>query len=302
MCRFDFIVWQALIAVTLAAVIGCGHADIRGPMAKTNDAIAIRKALAGPAGESGSAQQAASTGTGWATLKGRFVFDGTPPTMPPYNVTKDQATCSPGGSSPPQETLVVDSATGGIKNVAVYLRKASRVHESAQPNSEEVEFDQKTCVFLSHVLPVKVGQTIQLMNSDPVGHNTNIAGSKNTFNQIIPAGKSIPFVAQKEEAVPAPVNCSIHPWMIAYMLPRENGYVAVTAEDGSFEIPNLPAGEDLEIQVWHESATGPGRALVLSSPEAKQLDWSRKGRFRINLEPDSTKEIEISVPASAFRI
>ena len=59
--------------------------------------------------------------------------------------------------------------------------------------------------------------------------------------------------------------------MKAYMLPRENGYFAVSADDGSFEIANLPAGEELEIQVWHESA---GNGLVLMSPEAKELFFS----------------------------
>ena len=131
---------------------------------------------------------AAATGTGWATIKGQFVFDGTPPKMPPYAVTKDQATCAPGGKAPLQETLVVDSGTGGIKNVAVFLRDASRVHESAQPKSGDVVFDQKSCLFLTHVIGATVGQTLDIKNSDDVGHNTNIVGKKNTFNQTIPAG------------------------------------------------------------------------------------------------------------------
>ena len=55
--------------------------------------------------------------------------------MPPYNVTKDPATCTTGGKPPLQETLLVDSGSGGIKNVAVYLRDASRVHDSAKPTA-----------------------------------------------------------------------------------------------------------------------------------------------------------------------
>ena len=241
-----------------------------------------------------------SEGTGWGTLRGRFTFDGDPPTMPPYNANKDPATCAPGGNAPKQEWLVVDDATKGIKNVAVYLRKASRVHESAAATEQQVVFDQKVCVFLSHVFPVIVGQPVELKNSDPVGHNTNISG-KNSFNQVIPASGSLAYVAQKEEAIPVVVNCSIHPWMVSYMLPRKNGYFAVTGDDGSFEIANLPAGKKLEIQVWHESATGPGGGLVVSGDAAKELKWSKKGRFTVTLEEDGTKEIDIAVPASAFR-
>jgi hypothetical protein len=261
----------------------------------------IRTSFGVAASGEGSGGAAEPTGTGWGTLRGRFVFDGTAPTMPPYNVTKDQATCTIDGKAPPQEWLLVDSGTGGIKNVAVYLRDASRVHDSAKPGSDAVLYDQKECMFLSHVCALTVGQTLDIKNSDNVGHNTNIAGKKNTFNQTIPAGATIPYKVQKEEATPAPVNCSIHPWMLGYLLPRENAYFAVTKEDGSFEIANLPAGEKLDIQVWHESATGPGGALVLTTPEAKSLGWTNKGRITVTIEPDQVKEIQVTVPASAFK-
>lgn len=282
---------------------GCSEHGYLGPVADSRTAIEIRKALdtsSGSAGE-GATAGAASTGTGWGTLRGRFTFDGTPPTMPPYDVTKDLATCTSNGKAPLQQTLLVDSATKGIKNVVVFVRNAPRVHESAGPSKEPVLYDQKECVFVTHVLPLTVGQPLQLKNSDNVGHNTNIRGKKNTFNQTIPAGASVPFTPQKEEALPAPVNCSIHPWMSAYMLPRKNGYYAVTAEDGTFEIPNLPAGEDLEVQVWHERGTGPGGGVVLSTPEAKEYKWSKKGRFKVKLEPDKTKELDLNVPETAFR-
>jgi hypothetical protein len=290
-----------LLAAATTLLAGCNARVPMGPVANAQSAEEIRGALAAASTGSGEEGAAAATGTGWATLKGRFVFDGTAPTMSPYNVTKDMATCAPGGKAPLQETLVVDSGTGGIKNVAVYLRDASRVHDSAQPKSESVLYDQKVCVFLSHVLAVTVGQSLDIKNSDPVGHNTNIAGKKNTFNQTIPAGATIPYKVQKEEATPAPVNCSIHPWMIAYLLPRENGYFAVTKEDGSFEIANLPAGEKLDIQIWHESATGPGGALIVTTPAAKEIGWTNKGRISITLQENETKEVEIKVPASAFK-
>jgi plastocyanin len=298
---------MAVIACAAAAVVGsgCGSNAELGPVADTRSAIVIRTAFGGgehaAAAGSGGAAAPAATGTGWATLKGRFVFDGTLPKMAPYAVTKDQATCAPGGKTPLQETLVVDSGSGGIKNIAVYVREASRVNDSAQPKSGDVVFDQKSCMFLSHVIGATVGQTLSIKNSDDVGHNTNIVGKKNTFNQTIPAGQAVPFKLQKEEAAPAAVTCSIHPWMNAYLLPRKDGYFAVTAADGSFEIANVPAGEKLEIQVWHESAAGAGGALVLTTPEAKTLEWSNKGRFSVTLQPNEVKEIKVTVPASAFR-
>jgi plastocyanin len=292
------LVGTCVSALAAATLTGCGSRVELGPVANARTASEIRTALGGSS-ESGGSEAAVSTGTGWATLRGRFVYGATPPQMAPYNVTKEQAICSPGGRAPLQETLLVDSGTGGIQNVAVYLRDATRVHESVEPGDRSAVFDQKACVFLTHVLAVTVGQTVEIKNSDDTGHNTNVSG-KNKMNPTVPAHGSIPFVPQKEEALPAKVTCSIHPWMVAYLLPRENGYYAVTGQDGSFEIANLPAGEELEIQVWHESGTGPGSALVVNTPEAKALGWSNKGRFTVTLQPDEVKEVQITVPASAF--
>jgi hypothetical protein len=282
----------------LAMAAGCQRPADLGEVANLEKALSIREALLGESGgEEGGATE--PVGTGWATLKGRFTFEGEPPTMPPYDVNKDHDTCAPGGNAPPQEWLVVDAASKGIANIAIYARDVARVHESAKPGQDPIDFDQKECVFLSHVAGIPVGQPVAIKNSDPVGHNTKIDGTG--FNQTIPVGGTVPWTAQRETAMPIGVHCSIHPWMISYMVVRENKYYAVTAPDGSFEIPNLPAGEEVEIQIWHESATGSQGALVITTDAAKELKWSGKGRIKIKLEENEVREIDIAVPASAFR-
>jgi hypothetical protein len=296
--------WERSTAIVCAllvvALAGCDTRVDLGPVPNAAAASDIRKSFGvTEAAEGAGDQAAAATGTGWATIRGRFVYDGDPPKMGQYAVNKDMATCAPGGHIPELQTLLVDSGNHGIKNVAVILRDASRVNDSAQPKGGDELFDQKQCVFLTHVAGVEVGESLDIKNSDDVGHNTNISG-KNSFNQTIPTGQTITLKIQKEEALPVPVNCSIHPWMSAYLLPRKNGYYAITAADGSFEIKNVPAGEKLEFQVWHESAAGSGKALVVNTPDAKKLNWNNKGRFTVTLEPDEDRKIEIKVPPSAF--
>ena len=291
----SFRVWG--LAALALSVVGCSRASEDPIVANLTAAEKIRTALVGEAGGAGG--EAAATGVGWATLKGKFTFDGTPPTMPPYAVNKDQATCAPGGQAPLQQFLLVDADSKGIANVAIFARKVSRVHEGSGPRSDTALLDQKVCVFLTHVLGVTTGQPIDIKNSDNVGHNTNISG-QNGFNQTIASGASTPFVAKKEESLPVAVRCSIHPWMLSYMLPRENAYFAITAPDGSFEIPNLPAGEKLEIQVWHEHAAGGNGALFVDTPAGKELNWSNKGRFIVTLEENETRDLPIVVPATAF--
>lgn len=293
--------WLRLLAVGAIAALGCNRSSDLGPVANVRAVADLRKALSSGAEAAEGETEAASTGTGWATIRGRFVFEGTPPERKPYDVTKEQHICAPGNQPPLQETLLVDSASMGLKNVVVFLRDAPRVHESATAKSEPVVFDQKECVFLTHVLGTTVGQTIEIKNSDETGHNTNIMGRANKFNQTIPAGGTIPYVAQKEEATPVPVVCSIHPWMSAYWLPRENSYFAVTAADGTFEIANVPAGEPIEFQVWHESSLGPSNGLTGESPENPELTWDKRGRFTVTLQPDEVKEVKIVVPAASFK-
>lgn len=287
-----------VLALSLAAASGCQRSADSGKVANLAVASNIRKSLVGEGAASGEAA-AAATGTGWATLKGRFLYEGDPPKMPPYPVNKDEAVCAPGNKPPAQETLVVDAASKGIANIFVYPRKVSRINDAAAPKTDPFVFDQKTCKFLTHAFAVSVGQPVEIHNGDLASHNTSVSG-QNVFNQMVPSGGKTPYAAKKEEATPVAVSCSVHPWMRAYMLPRKDAYFAVTKPDGSFEIANLPAGEVLEFQAWHESAAGGKGGLFIQNDAAKELKWDKKGRFKIKLEPDETRELNVTVPAAAF--
>jgi hypothetical protein len=288
-----------VFAAMAALAAGCQQEVDLGPIANIDTAKKIRETFASGAGATSEKEATKATGTGWATIRGQFVYDGNPPEAKPYNVTKEPEICTINGKNPPQETLVVDSATKGIKNVVVYLRDASRVHESAAPKKDKITFDQKHCVFLTHVATATVGETVDIKNSDPIGHNTNIVGTG--FNPTVPANGDVPYLVQKETSVPLEVKCGIHPWMTAYLLTRKNAYYAVTDEQGNFEIANVPAGEPLEFQVWHESGAAAGSGLVGASPDAKDVKWSNRGRVSVTLQPDEKKEIKVVVPPKAFR-
>jgi hypothetical protein len=291
----------SIVAAFVAFIVsGCETAQVDlGPVANPTAAEAIRTAFSAGAKEASTEKAARPVGTGWATLKGQFVFDGNAPAMPTYNVTKEPEVCKVNGQSPPQETLLVDPGTKGLRNVVIYLREASRVHDSAK-KQQPVVFDQKHCVFLTHVAAVLVGTSVEIKNSDAIGHNTNIVGTG--FNPTVPGNGSVPYPVQKETSVPNEVKCGIHPWMTAYMLQRKDGYFAVTDPQGRFEIQNVPAGEPLEFQVWHESGGAAGKGLVGTTPDAADVKWSPRGRFVLQLQPDEQKEIKVVVPQKAVRL
>lgn len=251
-------------------------------------------ALRAGGGGSAEAVVAEATGTGWGTLKGRFLYAGDPPKLGFVSTGgKDGAVC---GAQVPNQALVVDSATKGIANIVLYARKAPRVFKpedgAAPAAAPQPIFDQKGCLFLSHVFGIEVKDTLEVKNSDPISHNTSISPPGNpSTNPLLPPNATSTYQFKRQLSAPAEVTCSIHPWMKAYIIARDDPYFAVTGLDGSFEIKNLPAGEDVEFQVWHEQAT--------TGLEAKP-GWS-KGRFKVKVPADGVEDLQtIEVPATAF--
>lgn len=284
----------SFVSISLCLFAGCRPARVSVPAADVEAAGKLRGALVSAPAAGGQADVAAATGTGWATLKGRFTYAGSVGEPKPLIVDKDTEVCSKGGMKLFDRSLLVDPSSKGLANVVVFARKTTRV-KNPVPDTPLV-FDQKNCEFLSPVFAARVGQPVDVRNSDPIGHNTNIAGS--SFNQLIPAGAGTVYKPDSETGMPTMVTCNIHPWMKAYVIFRKDGYVAVSATDGSFAIPDLPAGEPLEFQVWHSRSTGSGGGVVLERPDLK---WNPKGRFVITLQADETKDLgTLEVPAGSI--
>jgi hypothetical protein len=287
-------VFTATILCGLLVCAGCGPTRVVAPGADAEAAGRIRATLVTASSTGGGEQAAAATGTGWGTLKGRFTFAGAPAQPKPLVVDKDTEVCSMGGMKLLDRSVLVDPSSKGLANVVVFARKTSRV--KSEVAETPLVFDQKNCEFLSPVFAARVGQPIDVHNSDPIGHNTNISGS--SFNQLIPAGQGTAYKPDAETGMPTMVTCNIHPWMKAYAVFRKDGYVAVSAADGSFTIPDLPAGETIEFQVWHERSSGPNGAVGLEKPDLK---WTPKGRFQVTLEPDAVKDLgTLEIPASSI--
>ena len=122
---------------------------------------------------------------------------------------------------------------------------------------------------------------------DPgIGHNTNAQTlAENTrFNEQVTSGSPIIKKMTKSEPRPAMIACNVHPWMNAYLLIRDNPYMAVTGEDGSFEIKNVPAGKQ-EFAFYHE-AKGYMRDLTIGKEET-----DRKGQLKLVIPAGNTLDL-----------
>jgi hypothetical protein len=296
------------LLVGTAALAGCARqVGVSDPQrVNVSNVAALRTALGGEAAAKGPIQAGpAPEPTGFATITGTFKLGGSAPPRTPLVVDKEQNVCAPGGKQVLSEELVVDPATGGIKDVVIFLTDKNFKpgdpkweHPSYAETAEAtIEFDQKNCIFLTHVAVMRSTQKCKVLNSDPVGHNTNLAGGGRAKpeNFIVASGGSAIYEPGGESPEPFGVSCNIHPWMSARMLVRNSPYFAVTKADGSFEIPHVPAGVDLEFRVWQEK----GRYLSKVTVNGQDPKW-KQGRMKIKLEPDATQNLDVVVDASAF--
>ena len=235
----------------------------------------------------------------WGTLKGKLVFDGKADEPKPINVNKDIEYCKK--HSPMEEILVVDE-DGGIANVVVYLYvkkgKSVDIHPDMEAVGEPATLDNKGCRFEPHVLMIRTGQELKVLNSDEgVGHNTNATMLANaSFNEQVTSGSPLVKKFEKREGLPMTVACNIHPWMKAYLLVRDNPYMAVTNEKGEFEVKNIPAGKH-EFIFWHE-AKGNIRSLKVGGTKT-----SRKGRAKLTIPAGNVLDLgEVKVSGKTLGI
>ena len=196
----------------------------------------------------------------WGTVTGQVVVTGTIPEPVMLHkkgaAIKDAAVCAAVDTY--SEDLVIDKASKGLANAFVYLAKAPKnVHPDAKkPEPATVIFDQKGCMFIPHAMVVLGGQTVVVVSSDAVAHNTHTYPLKNQpINVLIapntPVEKGEKVNYKTGESLPIKVTCDFHPWMAAYWMVVDHPYAAVTDKEGKFTIPNLPVGEH-EFRVWHE--------------------------------------------------
>ena len=280
---------------------GCNRDSLRGAIPDVSKAKEMRLTLATSDAGTATQESDGQQRTGWGTIKGQIRVVGPVPPNRVLNVNKDQAVCQPGGAAVRGQTVEVDPSTGGLANVVLYALdlEGENVHENAQGGkSDSILYDQKVCRYLSHVLPMQSSQTLEVKNSDTVSHNTQIQAKRGrSINENIPPGSSIKYTPGKEEKEPISVSCAVHPWMKAYLLPRDNGYFAATAKDGSFVIENLPAGIDLSVQAWQEKL---GKNFDGIKVNGEPVTWKR-GRMALNLKPDETVTLDVEIPAAAFQ-
>ena len=148
-----------------------------------------------------------------------------------------------------KENVSIEDADGNLANVIVYLEGVSY---NGKAPTKPVVLDQSGCIYSPHVVGLRAGQPLKILNSDATMHNIHGLPKVNReFNFGMPKSlkeKSVTF--EKAESVFV-VKCDVHPWMKSYAQVFDHPYFAVTGPDGSFSIKDVPDGTYKAV-AWQE--------------------------------------------------
>lgn len=209
-----------------------------------------------------------------ATVSGSVQFDGEAPQAEKIKMAADPV-CQQQHTEPVFGEKVIVNDNGTLRNVVVYVKEGLT---GAVPPASSVPavLDQHGCRYEPHVTIVRVGQPLEIRNSDPTLHNVNVKPSKKenaAFNLAQPRQgmKNVKTFAAPELMIP--FKCNVHPWMGAYLCVMEHPYYAVTGSDGGFTLKDLPAGQYV-IEAVHERYGAQTQTVTVADGETKTVEFT----------------------------
>jgi len=222
-------------------------------------------------------QQVSAAGEG--TITGTVKLSGTAPHMKGIDMSKDPYCAKEHESSPVKMENVIAGASGGLQNVVLYISEGLTGNEASAVPSQEPTFDQKGCMYIPHVLAVDVNQKFKVTNSDQTTHNIHpmpAPGSGNIgWNKSQPPGAP-PIETSWKAEEPVSVKCNIHPWMHGWHVVVK-GPFAITDDNGSFTIKNVPAGS-YTVTAWQEEYGTQTAKVTVAAGKAATADFTFKAK------------------------
>lgn len=208
------------------------------------------------------------------TIKGRVRLTGKPPGNPIIRMGVDPMCAAANAGKRAIQEMVVVSADGGLASVFVSVQGK---FASAPLPAEPVTIDQRGCIYTPRVVGARVGQALEVRNSDRLLHNVHsLSTRKNGFNIGQPLVGMVYRFRLEDEEVMLRLKCDVHRWMTAYIGVVSHPHFAVSGGDGAFAIANVPAGTYM-LRTWHERY-GPLTQSVRVSPGATTtLDFAYTG-------------------------
>jgi hypothetical protein len=208
-----------------------------------------------------------------ATIVGTISFAGTPPE--PYRIdTSADPVCTK--VSPKLFTDWVVVANHQLANVIVYLRGDPLDLNSFETPTSDIMLEHRGCRYVPHVLGLRTGQTLKVVNSDRTVHNTHVVAKDNPeWNQSQPPGAADLETRFASPEVFFRIKDNQHPWENAYVSVFSHPFFAVSATDGTYRISGVPPGQ-YTVVARHEKFGEQTVEVFLAGSEQKTLDFTFK--------------------------
>ena len=224
-------------------------------------------------GAAPAAEAPASSGIDPATaavITGRVGFQGPAPEREILRIDADRSCVALNGASEQTGESILLGESNALQNVFIYV-KDGLGRQSFPIPSAPVVIEQQKCRYTPRVVGIRVGQPLEIRNGDPLLHNVRSDSEINQpFNQGQPVqGMTFSHTFTTREVM-MPIKCDVHRWMNAYVGALEHPYFAVTADAGTFQLPDLPPGT-YTLEAWHERLGVQTQQVTVGPKETKDV-------------------------------
>ena len=160
-----------------------------------------------------------------------------------------------------------------LQNVVLYLEGRSQNLEAASNEGlpqENPTIQQVNETFIPHVLPIRVGTTVDFPNGDPFFHNVFSLSSARSFDLGRYPKYQVRSVTFKRPGI-IKVFCHIHSHMSAVILVFDHPYFSVANSAGSFRLRDVPPGT-YDLVAWHERLKPQKKSVTIAPGAGVQVE------------------------------
>ncbi len=175
-----------------------------------------------------------------------------------------------------------------LPGAVVYIKEGHNIESDMKTDPI---ITTKNCVYVPFTSTARVGQTLRFQNWDPVLHKLEVflvssKGAKPLLAEYLqphPKNRKADFLTNPKigrlrsgkevyyrlrDSGILVYRCSLHDYMQGWTIVLEHPHFAITENDGTFSIPNLPIGT-YTLVAWHPLGIQEKMIQIHSQPEHK---------------------------------
>ena len=205
-------------------------------------------------------------------VAGKVTLTGPAPAPEIMRVAVDQTCMAAMGTEAKSDAILI-GADGAIQNAFVYIKDTLADYTFDVPTAPVV-LDQVGCRYAPRIFGVRVGQPVEMVNSDATLHNVHAMPMVNQeFNRGMPKQHSrmTQIFTAPEQMVR--FKCDLHAWMNAYGGVMPHPFFAVTGADGAFSLKGIPPGK-YDLAVWHEKLGNATQQIEITNSQTVSLNFT----------------------------